>query len=80
MALHFDLCVNNTKIASFEAVRITSTEARPNPDDVNTYKVEVKRFDQDFLYAGQVEHRYGDEAFALVHRALGDMIAMVDDE
>lgn len=66
MALWCVLHVNDQAIGHFEAVRIEGGTA---PDDVNTYEAKVTRLGEP-TWAGRVEHRYGDGAWALVRTVL----------
>lgn len=75
MALWFPLMVGEIEIGSFTARRITGTI---HPDSVGTYTVQV--FTGDQCWRGQVRHRYGDGAWALLRVALeaaGDLLREV---
>jgi len=72
MALWFVLNVNDMAIGALTMQRI---EGGTDPDNINTYKVELnyspvpgdwERF--------EVQHRYGDGAWVLVHKALGKLL------
>jgi hypothetical protein len=73
--LSFDLYVNHTPIGRFEAIRRTNVESRPSADDVSTYEVRFENLEQGHHWELNVDHRYGDGALALVHKALGKLIA-----
>lgn len=69
MALFFDLRVNDQKIGYFEAVRISGGT---DPDDINLYQGSVW-CDGLLVWAGKVEHRFGDGAWVLVGKCLDRM-------
>ena len=72
MALWFPLRVNLTQIGHFEAQRI---ENGPIPDGgtvddtIHTYRVTITRTDHPSAEF-QLQHRYGDGAWALIAKAL----------
>lgn len=66
MSLHFDLRLGRIGLGFVEIQRVSSTDEITLPDAViSTYDV---RLDNRSL--GQVRHRYGDGAWALVRAAL----------
>lgn len=77
MALHFPLMINGHTIGHFTAVR---KSGGMDPDDINTYEVEVQEYSPgyDRMLPGwqfpvkkiEVQHRYGDGAWALVRKAM----------
>jgi hypothetical protein len=73
--LSFDLYVNHTPIGRFEAIRRTNTESRPNADDFSAYEVRIENLEKGHHRELNVYHRYGDGALALVHKALGELLA-----
>lgn len=71
MALHFNLKVNDYSIGSFAAVRATDNGS--DPESVNTYDVTID--DPDWEWDGRIEHRFGDEPWTLVRKAIEAMEA-----
>jgi hypothetical protein len=66
MSLHFDLRLGRTGLGFVEIQRLTNTDEVTLPDSaISTYEV---RLDDRVL--GQVQHRYGNGAWALVRAAL----------
>lgn len=66
MSLHFDLKVNNDVIGGFVAQR--QERVAPRMDAVYHYKITLNG-----VYAGEISHRYGDGAFALIAKALNEL-------
>lgn len=65
MSLWFHLNMNDKTIATVAITRTTNTETGTLPDDtVSTYEVQL-----DGQPVGTVEHRYGNGAFDLAHKA-----------
>lgn len=75
MALHFELKVNSHSIGMLYAQRIDGTN---DADSVGTYRCDITHvYSQhrpdpfaQVQWEGEVEHRYGDGAWALVARIL----------
>jgi len=75
MALHFDLRVNNEIIGSMELVRIDPVNvnvATIDPDTECTYKVGIQG--PLLRYNNTTKHRFGDGAWSLIHKALGEYL------
>ena len=66
MSLNFVLRVNEYPIGGFEAVRI---DGEADLDYINTYRVRIYEKYQ-MVWEGEIKHRYGDGAWALVERAM----------
>lgn len=66
MSLWFVLNVADRPIGFFDAQRVSGGT---DPDDVNTYKARVELAAGE-RWEGQVQHRFGDGAWALVRRVL----------
>lgn len=83
MSMHFDLMVNLQQIGHLYMKRIDPTVApdQIKPDDMCVYKVEIlgeRGFNggaHEVLYRNTTKHRYGDGAWALIHKALGEYLA-----
>ena len=74
MALWFNLKVNTETIGWFEAQR--QEEAVTGTDQVSKYDVVIALDkDSEALTELTVEHRYGDGAWVLVHKALTAYLA-----
>lgn len=67
MALHFTLKISGTEIGDFYARRTAGT---PTQDSIGTYDVILTGKHFNLIWAGTVEHRYGDGAWALIARAI----------
>lgn len=66
MSLWFVLNVADKAVGFFDAQRIAGGA---DPDDVNTYKAKVELAAGE-RWSGEVQHRYGDGAWALVRHVL----------
>jgi hypothetical protein len=64
MSLHFDVLVGFQPVGFFAARRITNNGGTPSPDQVSRYALTVDD------WAGEIEHRYGDDIWTLVLKAL----------
>lgn len=65
MSLHLDLMVNDKKIGFMEIQRVNKLHgSKPDDNAQYTYNVLI-----DGTLLGQVDHRYGDGPWALLHKA-----------
>lgn len=67
MSLNFQLQINEYPIGLYEAVRI---DGEADPDYINTYRVRLYDKFGRLEWEGEVKHRYGDGAWALVERSM----------
>lgn len=67
MSLNFVLRINEYPIGAFEAVRI---DGEADPDYINTYRIRIYSKTLQLEWEGEVKHRYGDGAWALVERSM----------
>lgn len=75
MAIWFELMVNDIQVGTLSAQRRTGSI---HPNSVGTYHAEI--FTGDQRWTGDVRHRYGDGAWALVREvitAAGDLMQEV---
>lgn len=70
MSLHFTINVNHEPIGAFYARRVAGG-TRPN--DINTYRVELRDDSVCETRTAHVEHRYGDGAIDLIIAALSEL-------
>lgn len=76
--LHFQLKVNNATIGELELTRtdplVSPTDIKP--DDICTYKVFLDT--GAYVYQNTTEHRFGNGAWSLIHKAIGEFLTEDD--
>lgn len=74
MSLHFVLKVNEQPIGACVIRCLNADRGVPAPDAVYDYEVEVDTLVSGERTVGTVQHRYGDDAWKLVHTALDQVM------
>lgn len=81
MSMHFDLMINLNQIGHFYVQRIDPVcdPSEIDPDQMCVYRVEIQgEFSPtrgiNLLYSNTTKHRFGDGAWALIHKALGEYL------
>lgn len=77
MTLHFALQVNGNTIGTFEAQRMTEQTTPPNTEEhadaVHDYAIDIRETEGS-RHTFVLSHRYGDGAFVLVQKAIGESL------
>lgn len=71
--IHFDLKLNDKVIGTCEIVRIL-TNTSIDPDSINLYQYTFINDENVVTDSGRIEHKYGDDAWILLTKALAHRI------